>query len=175
MATFWTLLYAGTEKSFQDWGFTDPRMRLVSQAQSTFTVRVPGVANLVAAPPIPFRGQVTIRRNRSFGSGVYSGGSIVFQGRQVTRKGAANSESPSDMLTFADAWWDLENLAFQQQWNFLAGASPGWFSRLNLFQRYDVVTASAPQPTGQASSTSPWRPPCRSRLAITLRLLEYLE
>lgn len=138
--TFWTLVYGGTEKSFQDWGFTDPQLTLKSQTQSTFTVRVPGFANLVAAPPIPFEGAVTIYRNRTFGGGSYGGGEIVFQGRQVTRRSAANSQSPADTLIFGDAFYDLENLVFQQQWNYGAVLSTAYFSRLNLFQRYDLVT-----------------------------------
>src|ERR1035441_5210744 len=114
MATFWTLEYSGTEQSFQDWGFTEPHMRPRKLAATPFTVRVPGVANLVAGPPVPFKGQVIIRRNREAG---YSGGEIVFQGRQITDQRVA-SKSPAETLTFADAWWDFENLTLQQQWKF---------------------------------------------------------
>jgi hypothetical protein len=138
--TFWTLVYAGTEKSFQDWGFTEPRLHLASQSQSTFTVRIPGATNLVAAPPIPFEGAIKIYRNRALGAGVYSGGEIVFQGKQVTRRGSANSENPADTLVFGDAFYDLERLVFQQRWNYGAAPNTTYFSRLNLFQRYDLVT-----------------------------------
>ena len=66
----WTLEYNGTEQAFGDWGFTEPKMSPRKLAVTTFTVRVPGVANLVAAPPIPFQGQVIIRRGRVGGGRV---------------------------------------------------------------------------------------------------------
>ncbi|PWU18899.1 MAG: hypothetical protein C5B50_07735 [Verrucomicrobia bacterium] len=142
MISFWTLEYSGTEKSFQDWGFTDAVLSLKSQARSTFSVRVPGVSNLITNPPIPFEGQVIIRRNRAAGGGGFSGGEIVFKGRQVTDRRAA-TQAPGQTLVFADAWYDLENTVFQQEWKYkhLALApTVGWFSRLVLFQAYDTVT-----------------------------------
>jgi hypothetical protein len=146
--TAWTLKYGATEKTFAAWGFTNP-MTFDSQQQAVqFTVRVPGAANLVNEPPIPFLGQVTIYRDRTVGQGrdgfTFSGGEIVFQGRQVTDRKTAN-QSPAETLTFADAWWDLERITFQQQWQFMqvdviTGAAttlaPSYFSRVVLFQKF---------------------------------------
>src|ERR1043166_956741 len=104
----WTLEHVGgLEQSFPDWGFTMPRLEFASQGRTSLTVRMPGVTNLVAVPPIPFEDHVILRRNRTVVAGVFSGGQTVFQGRQVTRRGRAIPAQPADMLTFADAWYDL--------------------------------------------------------------------
>ena len=134
----WTLEYNGTEQTFAAWGFTDPKSSIVSQRGHTFTVRMPGAVGLVNNPPIPFKGAVIVRRART-GSGPYSGGEIVFQGKQVTDRRMA-SQSPADMLTFADAFWDLGRITFQQQWKWKsaqgASVTTRFFARCNLFQSF---------------------------------------
>jgi hypothetical protein len=137
----WTLEYSGTEKSITDWGFTFPVLEFTSQDRTVFKVTVPGAVNLVAAPPIPFEAQVKVRRNRTgTGTGPWTGGEIVFVGRQVTRHSAAQPQEPLDVLTFADAWYDLENLVFQQHWQYGNPSATTYFSRLNLFQLYSQPT-----------------------------------
>jgi hypothetical protein len=143
--SFWTLEYDGVEQSFQEWGFTDPRMSPRKLAVTTFRVRISGATNLVADPPIPHMGQVIIRRGRTTHLGGFTGGEIVFQGRQITDQRLA-TRNPADVLTFGDAWWDLENLVFQQQWK-CWGAGPGGiyealgqpFCQLNLFQDFNTA------------------------------------
>lgn len=134
-ATFWTLSYNGAEKTFPEWGFTDPRTSIANQRGHRFTVRVPGAKNLSGAPPIPFEGQVVIQRGRALGEdGNYSGGEIIFQGKQITDRRVA-STSPADVLTFGDAFWDLERITFQQVWK-VAAESTRYFATLNLFQAF---------------------------------------
>jgi hypothetical protein len=145
----WTLEYVaagqsvmtGLEKALADWGFANPKLEFVSQQRSRFMVQVPGATNLVAAPPIPFEGYVVLRRNRTGSGTAWSGGQIVFQGRQTTRTGIADPPAPRDQLTFSDAMYDLENLVFQQKWQFNKPIVTDYFSRLNLFQLYSQPTA----------------------------------
>lgn len=134
----WTCEYNGEEKSFVDWGFTDPEMVLQNQAVSTFAVRLPGTA--MPTPAIPFRGAVIIRRGRAISGGVWSGGSIVFQGRRMSAQSNADVDRPGQSWVFGDAWWDLENLVYQQQWKYSNALSDGWFARVNLFQNYSERT-----------------------------------
>ena len=185
--TFWTLEYNGGEKSFQSWGFTDPHMRPRKLAATTFTVRIPGATNLVADPPVPHMGQVIIRRKRASADGgaTFSGGEIVFQGRQITDKRMA-TRSPADVLTFADAWWDLENLTFQQQWTGwdgtidpetgvmtgVATATP--YCQTNLFQQYGtgyLITNGA-----QVAEIIAWAASCGVNIqAGTIDLAWYIQ
>ena len=138
--SFWTLQYDGEEKSFKDWGFTDPRLQPRKLTVTTFTVKIPGATNLVSDPPIPFKGRVIIRRHREvMDGGGFSGGEIVFQGRQITDRRLA-TRNPADVLTFGDLWGDLENLTFQQTWRALGldgeTISDTPYSQLNLFQDF---------------------------------------
>ena len=144
----WTLSYddTGVEKSLTDWGFAYPVLEYESQGRTVFKETNPGARAVVNPPLIPFNGLVSLYRNRTTpapnappGTG-WSGGQRVFQGRQVTRRGAASPREPLDLLTFADAWYDLENLVFQQFWNFGNPPVKTYFSRLNLFQSYSQPT-----------------------------------
>ncbi len=135
-ASLWTLSCNGAEKTFREWGFTDPKSSIANLRGHLFTVRVPGAKNLTKNPPIPFEGQVVIRRGRMRqDDGSYGGGDIVFQGKQVTERRQCNPTAPADMLTFADAFWDLERITFQQVWK-VAGATTRYFATLNLFQAF---------------------------------------
>lgn len=140
-ATYWTLEYSGTEKTFQDWGFAEPIEQKRDGQPSTFTVRVPGVANLIADPPVPYFGQVIIRKDRGGAFPTFTGGTVRFVGRQTTDRGTA-SRSPAETLTFSDALHELANLTFQQQWKYNASGTmtSGFFSRVVLFQNYAART-----------------------------------
>ena len=63
----------------------------------------------------------------------------MFQGRQITDKRVA-SRAPAGVLTFGDAWWDLERLVFQQQWKTWNPTSSAAIvqplASLNLFQDF---------------------------------------
>ena len=143
-ASYLTLTYAGVETSISTMGFTDPLQRINSQGKSTFTMRIPGAASLLSAPPIPYGGAVKITK---YPLGVAANKFIIFQGKQITNKLLATRE-PAGTLTFADAWHDLEMLVFQQQANFrepngtVLYAQPT--SRLNLFQPYYSANTLAP-------------------------------
>lgn len=142
--------FPGTEYSFQALNLTDPNLRFSSQGVYHLTVRIPGATNLVSDPPMPFKRFVIIRRGRTGSGNAWSGGEIIFQGRQVTDRKVA-SQSPVDMLTFANGWWDLQQVVFQQRWqytNLTGTVAEKYFSRVNLFQRYVLnvpVTAATQQ------------------------------
>ncbi len=158
--TYLTLEYAGSERSMASWGFTDPTLDIGNQGRSTFSVKKPGAVTVSvteAALPIPWGGDVIVRRNRSSAAGVdntFSGGEVIFKGGQRTRRGSASPEDPEDGYTFVDAWWELENLTFQQQWT--SGTPPQGntnFSRLNLFQDYTLYTVTAATNNADGVST----------------------
>jgi hypothetical protein len=123
-----TLEYSATEQRLKDWGFTEPVLTLVSQGKGIFNVRAPG-KDLTAAADIPFEGAVKIRDSL--------GGNLIFQGRNITRRGTANPNARADLFSFADAWYDLENTPFMQTWKYFpiggGAATTKSFSRLNLF------------------------------------------
>src|SRR5437899_2405943 len=108
----WTIEYDSLEQSLEQLGVADATLNFTAQAKSTLSIRLPGVPSLISAPPIPYGGAIKLRRNRTLAAGVYSGGEIVFQGTQVTRRGSAQPGSPADTLIFSDAWFELENLVF---------------------------------------------------------------
>ena len=134
MQTYWTLTYAGVEQSFAAIGFSDPVQNIYSQGKSTFTVKVPGIVNLLASPPVPYFGLVKIKKYPLGGSPV-----TVFQGRQVTNKTTA-SMVPAQSLVFMDAWHDMSITDFQQQWNYKLPNGTYLYgqptARFNLFQPY---------------------------------------
>lgn len=146
MAKYFTLEYpiGTTERSFQGWGFDAGGgvFRPGNLSVGKFTVRIPGASGLTAAPPIPFEAQVIIRRNQDSADGSdnsFSGGEIIFQGRQISRSIRALPLDPGLGLEFGDAWYDLERLVFQQSWKYKSVGVPAayqFFSRLNLYQNY---------------------------------------
>lgn len=130
-----TLTYGDTEKFLADWGYSNPVLKLVSQAVSTFTVDCPG-GDPAGAEDIPYGGAVLIRLNRTYAGGSFSGGTIVFAGRRTAFPRTAHPDNSRTSRLFSDPWWDLENTLFQHYWKTWNGTAfvNFYFSRLNLFQ-----------------------------------------
>lgn len=117
----WTITYNGVEKTFADWGLSQPVRTLLSHGQDEFTFTADG-ANADAAAAFPFRSTLLVRRDRRQASdGTWSDGKPWFTGRviQVPRQGNPKGESMAYKL--AGPWWYLENLVFEQPYNFFKG------------------------------------------------------
>ncbi len=127
----WTLDDGTTNQSLALWGFSQPVLDVPSQQRSTLTV-FQAATDLTAAPPIAFGTGVKLKQS----------GSQVWVGKQVEDRPNAVTGESGRHLVFADAWWDLENLIFQQTWKDLTTSPPPvtdtYFSRLVLFQ--DLAT-----------------------------------
>jgi hypothetical protein len=118
-------------------GFADPIARFRSRATSTLTLRFPG-ADPSGAPAFPFRQQI-----RLYATGIPSlnagAQTIIFAGSLTSsRRRAFPSSGKGTILTFSDAWWDLENTPFEHfWWSQLAGQQApqqNFFGRIFLFQ-----------------------------------------
>ena len=143
-----TLVYGVTEKFLKDWGYSYATLHLRSQAASTFHVTQAGNDPAGAhETPIPNWGQVTIYKDRVFSGGVFSGGTIIFQGRRTDFNGRAQPEARDTSMVFSDPWYDLEQIIYQHYWSYRAvgggSNSTQYFSRLNLFQDISAGPGSA--------------------------------
>jgi hypothetical protein len=131
----WTIQYSGTEKSAAAWGLTAaPVWRARTQAAQQFSFQMPG-ADPAGASPFPFEAQVIIRQNRTGGGTAWtndaSANHFVFQGRLISPVGNVSGSRQDITLVFQDAWYDLENIPFQQLWDIYGGTA--YFSRAYLF------------------------------------------
>jgi hypothetical protein len=125
----WTITYndgsGPVEKAAADWGLNaQPVIRTRDRTETVFSFRMAG-ANPAGSIPFPFKAEVTIRQNRTFAAGVWSGAGWVFKGYQMTQKGRVDGARQGIMLDFGDAIWLLKNTTFQQNWNVNTSAGGG--------------------------------------------------
>lgn len=112
-----------TEISFEALGVgRQPYLTLNTHRSSTFTLPLPGTAPELAAT-IPFEAPCVIYTGRAYAAGVWSGGSILFQGRRVDNYGSVSGSSVSSELVMEDAWYDLRFLTMQGQWQVITGGT----------------------------------------------------
>src|ERR1017187_1888121 len=113
--TYWTLTYAGTEKSFADWGLGQGKRRRGNMSLTEMTLVEDGQP-IDAADLFAFQSVVTIRRDRVKSGSTYSGGTQFFQGpvTDAHRVGSATSESVE--YTVSNVWWYLQSIYFMQNW-----------------------------------------------------------
>src|SRR5579859_7291293 len=111
------------------------------------------------APVIPFEALCIIYTGRT-GSGPYSGGTMLFQGRRTDNSGQASAGAANQELVIEDAWYDLRFLTYQTTWANITGYSGtmptygtpfGWPDGV-LFQS---SPAGQMQPNGTFAAYSP--------------------
>ena len=102
----WTLQRGADDKSFDAWGFAVPRKSWGNQQVGEATFEAPG-ALADSEPVLAYDDQITIRKD----------GVIWFQGRIIETP--AMGDGPKEGLAYkaVDAWFDLDETPFQQQWN----------------------------------------------------------
>jgi hypothetical protein len=115
VATFFTLEYDGVEKSFADWGFEQDSAEFqeFNMAVDLFAVAMPG-ARVDDDPVFPFEAEVVVRKGRTFGGGVYSGGVIEFQGKRLMHILDGRPESEGVIYQFGGPWYDISQTPYQQ-------------------------------------------------------------
>ena len=112
----WTISYLGVEKSAAEWGLTaEPRIRTRDRSPTSFSFRMAG-ASPTDAIPFPFKAQVTIKQNRTYAAGAWTGTGFVFIGWQTTQHGQKSGPRRGVNLVFQDVLWLLQNTTFQQIW-----------------------------------------------------------
>ena len=119
--TFDTLQYAGTEKTFADWGFSldSVQDQLTNQANDIFSATIAGanIATEADTPTFPFEAQVMVRVNRASGSGLpnsFSGGTTTFTGKRVENPAQASGGRQGVTYKFHGPWYDLANTHYLQ-------------------------------------------------------------
>ena len=101
----WTAEINGSEKSFADWGLGRAQRQFVSQGVDRFEFAAPALrfdADPVMAPNAP----VTIRKN----------GVPVFRGQVAQVPRFASGAAEGQRYVVANAWAQLEQLVYQQNW-----------------------------------------------------------
>ena len=136
MPGIWTITYGGVEKSCAAWGLTArPRIGTRDRQPTSFSFRMAGAAP-ESGVPFPFKAEVILKQNRTFGGGVWSGSGYIFVGYQTTQPADVDGHSQGVTLIFKDALWLLQNTTFQQLWKHaVTGGSMATtpFSRCVLF------------------------------------------
>ncbi len=142
MPTYWTLEYAGNEKTFADWGFDEetPQLDLSNMQTDIFPLGVPG-ATVEADPIFPFEAQVIIRRHRtsiSGGTNSFSGGTIEFSGKRTLHILEGRPDYEGVNYQFAGPWYDLDQTPYLQLVKVYTGdphaLTDAHFSEVVLFQ-----------------------------------------
>lgn len=115
-----TLTCNGVEKSFNGWNFSARlKGRKRQSARSTFECTIPGasIATEATTPTFPFEAPIVVRINRASADGTpnsFSGGTVKFQGKRVGQPLRASARGVGVTYQFADAFYDLENTHYQQ-------------------------------------------------------------
>ena len=110
-----TLEYGGVEKSLADWGFAleSCQVRRNNLAASTFSGVIPG-GSLADDPTFAFEGKIILRRKRTGSGTAWAGGYVAFIGYALPPQRSFHGESYAVRWEFANAWYFLQNIAFQQ-------------------------------------------------------------
>ena len=135
MATYWTLTYAGTEKALADWGITaDILAEFCNKEKDVLTLRTIEQFDPAAAQ-FAWGNKLVARRDRTLSAGVYSGGTIFFQGYVADTVTSADGSSQAMGYKVFSVWWLLERLIFKQTRNIWNGyTTPGVPSSGNTFK-----------------------------------------
>ncbi len=152
----WTITYDSgsgpVEQSMAAWGLTaKPVIRTRDRAPTSFSFRMAGAAP-EGSIPFPFKAKVTIKQNRTFSGGSWSGSGFVWVGYQTTQPSDVDRKSQGVNLVFKDAIWLMENTVFQQLWAQPVAARGGGFV---VGQTYTILFVGTTDFTaiGAASNT----------------------
>jgi hypothetical protein len=106
MSAVWTI----NGNTLESLGLT--RARVTFRAQGTSTAAFERGGNFDAAIALPYGTAVTLRRDST----------VVFQGKVVSTPVGASGSAEGQTLICGDAWEDLENTIYQEEW--ATGGSP---------------------------------------------------
>jgi len=138
MPGIWTITYDNgsgpVEQAAAAWGLTArPVIKTRDRSPTQFSFRMAGAAP-EGSIPFPFKAKVTIKQNRVFAAGSWSGTGFVFVGYQTTQPADVDGKGQGITLVFKDVIWLLQNTTFQQLWNIASTpTAPAWVSRCVLF------------------------------------------
>lgn len=138
MARVWTITYDSgsgpVEKAAADWGLNaKPVIKTRDRSPTSFSFHMAGAAP-EGTIPFPFKSKVTIRQNRTYTAGAWSGSGFVFVGYQTTQPADVDGKSQGITLVFQDAIWMLQNTTYQQLWQQASTPGSPWLvSRCVLF------------------------------------------
>src|ERR1035437_3433362 len=110
----WTLLYAGVEKRMRDWGIAQSlSAQFLSKEHSSVSLYTiepfdPG------APQFAFDAKAVIKRDRTLVGGVFTGGTIWFQGYFGEPKRSTSGARQAIAYELNDVWWKMERQIFHQ-------------------------------------------------------------
>ena len=149
MSAVWTIEYDGTEQAAADWGLSaQPVITTRDRMPTVFAFKLPAL-RITAAPPIPWKGKVIIRQNRTWSGSAWSGTGFKFIGYQSSHRGQVDGRTEGVFLEFSDTIWLLQNTVFQQVWNYNTSDGMGgvtvnefWNSRCVLFLDRDHPTTA---------------------------------
>lgn len=118
----WTITYGGVEKSLASWGEgTTVARRRANMAVDVCTISVPGPMD--GTPAFAYGQPVVIQRDRVWGAGSYSGGTIWFMGKAANPRSVGSGREERINYQIKGPWWDLERLVYQQQWHITVDGS----------------------------------------------------
>lgn len=125
--SYWTLEYrpdgpsvAGTEKTFEEWGFGQLTKSILTQGEDTATFN--HVVDELMTPIFAPRSTIVIRKNRVKNqSGEWTGGTQWFFGIVTGQPGSGNAASVTRSYQISGPWWYLENKLYEQIWNIWSG------------------------------------------------------
>jgi hypothetical protein len=145
--TYWTLEYDGSERTLEDWGFSDEGVvgEFGNMVVDTLHVQAPEV-DLTDDEIIPFEGQVIIRSGRvAEGGEGFSGGAVEFQGKRLLHILQGRPDYEGVVYQFGGPWYDVDATAYQQEYLQCTGGDPAWqiayASDVFLFQKVDPSLA----------------------------------
>ncbi len=116
----WTLIHAGVEQTFEDWGFGQLKRTLASQGPDYVTFQHANAQSMTDTQLFTRGDIIEVWRDRIFSATdkKFSGGTRFFYGLviEVPRTGAGDSESLEYKI--AGPWWYLEHKVYEQTWYF---------------------------------------------------------
>ena len=111
--TQWTLENGGVEKSFADWGLTNLKLSLASQAVDACTFDGPGTAFDAEPLFVPFSACV-VRSGRTGSGTSYAGGTQRFVGLLAKQPRVASGRDESGSYEITGLNYYFENLTYKQ-------------------------------------------------------------
>ena len=113
--TYFTLEYAGAEKTLAQWKLSQCRLSFLTLKASTFSCRETATA-VDGGSQFAFEGRVILRAARTKSGSVFTGGAVVFVGYRLNAPASASALDQGFNLQFADAFYLLEDLMYRQTW-----------------------------------------------------------
>lgn len=115
----WTIIYNGTEKSFEDWSAGKARLERNGFHGDFFKFVIDGMP-YDSASLFPFMGKLTIMRDRVQagrpGAYTYSGGSTYFVGWVKSENRTGDSQGEFIQYSLGNILWRMSRLVYEQQW-----------------------------------------------------------